>query len=79
MCTYIEQRELGEHLVKFVMVVLLSVADLAHVEGSNPANGVALVYLCGCLSLCLGEHNVQEILGCGYNRDAFKVIQDHGD
>lgn len=59
------------------MVVLLSIAHLAHIESTDPANCIVLVDFCGGLALCLGENNVQEILGCWNNRYTFEVVHYH--
>jgi hypothetical protein len=61
------------------VVVLLSIAHLAHVESTNPAYSIILVDLCRGLALCLGKNYVQEIFGCGDNRDTFEVVHDHGE
>ena len=45
------------------MIVLLSVADLTHVESTDPADCIVLVDLCGSLALCLGKDDVQEVFG----------------
>lgn len=61
------------------MVVLLGIADFPHVESTNSANCIVLVYLCWGLALCLGKDNVQEVFGCGDNSNVFEIVHYHGE
>ena len=60
--TYLQLWEVIENLGEFVVEVLLSELDLAHVEVTDTRYLVVLVYHSRCLALGPRQHNVNEIL-----------------
>ena len=71
--------ELSQDHRELLRKICLSELHFPHVETTDPGYLVMPVDDSRCLPLCLGQHDVREVLARGHHTDLLEIIVCHGE